>query len=108
MRPRLDCTCPGLNQVTSDGNTYFLCQIAVVGVALGLEHDNGWTRRVAGTGEFVSSQTQFVVTVEVGVVGERPQCTIWTAKGAGKAVGRRAFCRDCVVDGGDMHRREFA
>jgi hypothetical protein len=79
-----------------------------VDVALGFELNDGWTRRVARTGEFVSPQTQFVVTIEVGVVGASPQCPIWPSKSAGKTVGRRALCRDLVVCGRDMHRDEFA
>jgi hypothetical protein len=82
-----------------------------VGVALGSELDDGWTRRVARTGEFVSPQTQVVVAIEVGVVGGSLECPIWASKGAGKAVGRRdcAICAEIAWWGGrDMHRGEFA
>jgi hypothetical protein len=39
---------PGLHKVTSDGNAYFLFQLSAVGVTLGFELDDGWTRRIAG------------------------------------------------------------
>jgi hypothetical protein len=90
IRSCLGCTLPGLHQVTSNGNAHFLFQLTAVGVALSFELDDGWKRRVAGTGEFVSSRTQFIDTIEVGVVEDSPQCPIWASKSAGKAVERHA------------------
>jgi hypothetical protein len=87
---------------------HFRFQLTTVGVALGFGLDDGWTRLVARMGEFVSPQTQFVVTIEVGVVGGCPQCPIWAWKSTGKAVERRALCRGCVMDGRYIHRGEFA